>query len=72
MYRKSCCITPDVWVAVEGGGGISKMLKSYLKIFFVIGKQHQTTCPVRRHFMPIREGIFPFQKKPEILDSSKI
>ena len=38
MYRKSYCNYPGVWVAVGCSGDISKMLKSCLKIFFVIGK----------------------------------
>ena len=38
MYRKSFCITPGIGV---GGGSrvdVSKMLKLYIKVFYVMGK----------------------------------
>ena len=34
MYRKSCCTTPGIGI----GGYISKMLKFYIKVFYVMGK----------------------------------
>ena len=34
--KKSCCTT--VGVGVGGGVGVSKMLKFYVKVFYVMGK----------------------------------
>ena len=40
MYRKSYCSTPGVGVCVGGSGGVGvdKMLKFYVKCFYVMGK----------------------------------
>ena len=36
MDRKSCCTTPRV--SVGSGVGVSKILKFYVKVFYVMGK----------------------------------
>ena len=45
MYKKSCCTIPRVGIGVGGtgfgvgsSGGGSKMLKFYIKIFYVMGE----------------------------------
>ena len=38
MYRKSYCTTPDIIVGVYGSGSISKVLKFYVAVYYVIGK----------------------------------
>ena len=35
VYRKSCCTIVGCGVV---GGGVSKMLKFYVKVFYVMGK----------------------------------
>ena len=46
--RKSCCTTPGI--SVGGGVGVSKMLKFFVKIFYVMGKglSGELSCPCDR------------------------
>ena len=40
MYKKRYCSTPgiDVAVCVSNGGSVGKLLKFYVKVFYVVGK----------------------------------
>ena len=46
--RKSCCTTPGVGFGI--GIGFSKMLKFYVKVFYVMGKalSGELSCPCDR------------------------
>ena len=39
MYRKSNCTSSGVGgIGIDGGVGVSKMLKFYVEVFYVMGK----------------------------------
>ena len=48
--RKSYCTTPGVGIGVGVGVGVSKMLKFYIKVFYVMGKalSGELSCPCDR------------------------
>ena len=49
------CTTPGVGIGVGGGVGISKMLKFYVKDFFVMGKalSGELPCPCDRSCLTV-------------------
>ena len=55
--RKSYCTTPGV--SVVGGGGVSKMLKFYVKVFYVMGKvlSGKLSCPVTGLVASLLKGV---------------
>ena len=50
QIRKSTTPDVSVCVCVGGGGGVSKMLKFYVKVFYVMGKvlSGELSCPCDR------------------------
>ena len=55
--RKSYCTTPGI--GVGGGRGVSKMLKIYVKVFYVMGKalSGELSCPCDRSCCVLNESL---------------
>ena len=63
--RKSYCTTPGVGVGVGSAGvvGDCKMLKFYVKVFYVIGKalSGELSCPCDRSCLTKNYSVFGYK-----------